>query len=208
MQLHHAGACLLFCYLHRAEAPCAWSLQTSARLQGAGSIAILLAALPCQLEGEAISGMENDKSLGPSFLLSAQEEAHDFCRVAFGAFQLSWTALPARRPFLVLCSCCLHPRRRWPQRENAVEQLNRSDWVPSNLTVPSQNLNILEVVATRLYQFSSADFHVCLRACVRACVSTYVCIKCVQGHVHICMKARCQPQISQFFSQMARHLIF
>jgi hypothetical protein len=27
-------------------------------------------------------------------------------------------------------------------------------------------------------------------------------------HVHICMKARCRPQISQFFSSIVIHLIF
>lgn len=107
VELRHAGAGLSVCYLHRAEAPCAWCSQTSANLLGAGIVAILLASLPCQLEGTAISGVENDKSIDPGLPSLGQEEARDFCKVTFRAFQLSPPALPTRRPGLVLSSC--HP---------------------------------------------------------------------------------------------------
>lgn len=73
MELRHTSACLFVCYLHRAKAQCVWSSQTSPRLPGAGIPAILLASLPRQLEGKAISGMKNDKSTDPGFLLLAQE---------------------------------------------------------------------------------------------------------------------------------------
>lgn len=72
VELRHARACLSVCYLHRAEAPCAWCSQTSANLLGAGIVAILLASLPCQLEGMAISGVENDKSIDTGSLLLAR----------------------------------------------------------------------------------------------------------------------------------------
>lgn len=106
--------CLSVCYLHRAEAPCARCSQTSDNLLGAGIAAILLASLPCQLEGTAISGVENDKSIDPPPQLPSlgqEEEARDFCKVTFRAFQLSLPALPTRRPLLVLSSCCPCPCR-------------------------------------------------------------------------------------------------
>lgn len=71
---------------------------------GSSSVAILLASLPSQLEGKAVSGMEKDKSMDPGFPLLAHEEAHAFCEVAFGAFQLSSPILPTRRPLLALLS--------------------------------------------------------------------------------------------------------
>lgn len=118
-----AELAFLFCYLHKASVQRTWPLQTSTYPQGAGIRVMLLASLSCQLEEKAVPGTGNDESKRPQPLLLAPREAHDFCSVAFRAFQLPTPAVLTARLLWGPPSIQLLPSLMW-----ALDQTKEKTW--------------------------------------------------------------------------------